>query len=235
VEIKYSKKKQEMRKDPVLEMIMQAKDAVVAQSNTIVIVVLAVALALGGSMIFNSVKKSGLQKAQDAFGKALVLYEIGSAGADADLSKSVDAFKAVVENHKSSPQAAYSAYLLGHMFLKQQRYDEAITWFTAAASKNSGTGFVGASALEGLATCYEAKGNSEEALTCLKKALLDDQLKYRGPALAWKSALISRDLKKLDDAKSYCQKIIADTVSAAAPFKQKAENMLVELSIQEKS
>jgi tetratricopeptide (TPR) repeat protein len=238
VEIKYSKKKQEMRKDPVLEFIMQAKDVVVAQSNTIIITTLAIALVLGGGMIFNSIKRSGLQKSQEAFGKALVLYEIsagGSAGADDNLLKATDAFKVVVENHKGSPQATYSAYLLGHIFLKQQRYDEAITWFTAAVSGNSGTGFVGASAFEGLATCYEAKGNTEEALTYLKKALQDDRLRYRGPALAWKSALICKDLKKVDDAKSFCQKIIADTVSAAAPFKQKAENMLVELSIQEKS
>jgi tetratricopeptide (TPR) repeat protein len=189
-------------------------------------------------MIFNSIKKSGLQKAQESFGKALVLYEIGSGsskGADENFLKAVDAFKAVVENHKGTPQATYSAYLLGNIFLKQQRFDEAITSFNAAVSANPRTGFVGASALEGLATCYEAKGNTEEALTYLKKALQDERLRYRGPALAWKSALICKDLKKVDDAKSYCQKIIADTMSAAASFKQKAENMLVELSIQEKS
>ena len=238
MEIKYSKKKQEMRSDPVLEFLMQAKDVVVAQSNTIIIATLAIALILGGGMIFTSIKKSGLQKSQDAFGKALVLYELSTgsaAGADENLSKAVDAFKVVVDNYKGSPQSAYSAYLLGHIFLRQQRYDEAITWFNAAVTKNPKTGFVGASALEGLATCYEAKGNTEEALNYLKKALLDDRIKYRSPALAWKSALICKDLKKLGDAKTYCQQIIGDTVAAAAPFKQKAENMLVELTIQEKS
>jgi tetratricopeptide (TPR) repeat protein len=239
VDIKYSKKKQEMRKDPVFEFIMQAKDVVVAQSNTIIMITLAAALVLGGVMVFGSIKKSGLQKAQEAFGKALLQYEISAinlpTAADGNLSKAVDAFKTVADNFKGSPQATYSAYLIGHIFLKQQRYDEAITWFNAAASKNSRTDFVGASALEGLATCYEAKGNSEEALTYLKKALQDDRLRYRSPAIAWKSALICKDLKKIGDAKSYCQKIIADTVSIATPFKQKAENMIVELSIQEKS
>jgi tetratricopeptide (TPR) repeat protein len=238
VEIKYSKKKQELRKDPVLEFIMQVKEVVFAQSNTIMIIAIGIALVLGGGTIFTSIKKSSFQKSQDAFGKALLTYEL-SAGKTADgsdnLSKTVDAFKVVVDNYKGSPQATYSAYFLGHLFLRQQRYDEAITWFNAALTKNSGTGFAGASALEGLANCYEAKGNIEEALNYLKKALLDDRIKYRSAALEWRSALLCKDLKKIEDARLSCQKILADTVAAAAPYKQKAENLLVELSIQEKS
>ena len=238
MEIKYSKKKQELRKDPILEFIMQAKEVVFAQSNTIMIIAIGIALALGGGMIFNSIKKSSLQKSQEAFGKALLTYE-SNAGSPADvgdnLSKTVDAFKSVVDNYKGSPQATYSAYFLGHLFLRQQRYDEAITWFNAALTKNSGTGFVGGSALEGLANCYEAKGNIEEALNYLKKALLDDRIKYRSAALEWRSALLCKDLKKIEEARLSCQKILADTVAAAAPYKQKAENLIVELSIQEKS
>ena len=227
-----------MRKDPVLEFIMQAKDFVVTQSNTITIVTLAIVLVLGGGMIYNSIKKSGFQKSQEAFGKAMLAYESSASGApnsDESLSKAVDEFKSVVDNYKGAPQAAYSAYLLGHIFLRQQRYDEAMTWFNAALTKSSKTGFVGASALEGIANCYEAKGNLEEALNYLRKALLDDRLNYRDAALEWKSALLCRDLRKLDDARRSCQKILADTVAAAAPYKQKAENLLIELSIQEKS
>ena len=238
MEIKYSKKKQEMRSDPVFEFIMQAKDVIVAQSNIIIIVTLGIVLVLGGGMVYNSINKSGYQKSQDAFGKAFMAYEASASGgprSDENLTKAVDAFKSVVDNYKSTPQATYSAYILGHIFLRQQRYDEAITWFNAALSKSSPTGFVGASPLEGLANCYEAKGNPEEALNYLRKALLDDRIKYRSAALAWRSALLCKDLKKIDDAKSFCQKILADTVAASAPYKQKAENFLVEISIKEKS
>jgi tetratricopeptide (TPR) repeat protein len=238
VEIKYSKKKQEMRSDPVLDFIMKAKDVVVAQSNVIMITALAVVLVLGGSMVYRSIKSSGFQKSQDTFGKAFLAYEASTTGApnsEEQLSKAIEGFKLVVDNFKSSPQATYSAYLLGHIFLRQLRYDEAITWFNAALTGSSTTGFVGASPLEGLANCYEAKGNREEALGYLRKALLDDRLKYRSAALQWKTALLCRDLKKLDDARSSCQKILADTVAAAAPYRQKAENLLVELSLQEKS
>jgi len=235
VDIKYSKKKQEMRKDPVLEFIMRAKDFVVGQSNIFMGVTVGIVLTLGGVMIYNSVKKSGNQKAQEALGKALIAYESGASAQGENLYKAVESFKAVVDNSKSTPQAVYSAYILGHIFLRQQRFDEAITWFNTAVSNNSHTGFVGASALEGLSACYEAKGNPDEALNYLRKALSDERLTYRASAIEWKIALISRDLRKFEDAKAECRKLLSDTVSAAAGYKQKAENLLTEIRIQEKS
>ena len=235
MDIKYSKKKQEMRKDPVMDFIMQAKDFVVGQSNLLMGVAVGIVLVLGGITIYNSMQKSGNVKAQEAFGKALIAYESGVGAQGENLFKSVEAFKSVVDNSKGTPQAVYSAYILGHIFLRQQRYDEAITWFNAALSSNPHSGFAGASALEGLSACYEAKGKMDEALDYLKKALTDDRLKYRAPAVAWKMALICKDLRKFEDAKGMCQKLLSDTVSAAAGYKQKAENLLTEIRIQEKS
>jgi tetratricopeptide (TPR) repeat protein len=237
VDIQYSKKKQEMRSDPVMEFIIRAKDFFVGQGNVMMGVAVGALLVLGALMIYNSVKKSSVHKAQEAFGKALIAYESASSNAPGALTldKAVEGFKTVVDNNKNSPQAIYSAYILGHIFLRQQRYDEAITWFNAAVSGSAQTGFVGASALEGLASCYEAKGNLQEALNFLKKAADDGRLRYRGPELAWKAALISKELRSFGDAKQFCQKIIADTVSAAAAFKQKAENLLTEIRINEKS
>jgi tetratricopeptide (TPR) repeat protein len=221
-----------------MEFIIQAKDFFMGQGNVLMGITVGVLLVLGGVMIYNSVRKSGVHKAQEAFGKALIAYEATSSNAPGgaeNLDKAVDAFKSVVDNNKNSPQAIYSGYILGHIFLRQQRYDEAITWFNAAISNNAQTGFVGASALEGLASCYEAKGNLQEALKFLKKAAQDDRLKYRGPELAWKAALISKELRSYGEAKEFCRKIIADTVSAAAAYRQKAENLLTEIRSTEKS
>jgi len=64
------------------------------------------------------------------------------------------------------------------MLLRQEKLDEAITWFKTAASANPQTGFVGADAYEGLAACYDAKGSREEALNCLTKALADSRIRY---------------------------------------------------------
>jgi tetratricopeptide (TPR) repeat protein len=223
LEIKYSKKKQEIRKDPFMEFLMKAKEYSVAKSNTLVAVGIAVCLLVGGVWVYLYLNRTGVEKAQDAFGKAMVAYGTG------DEQKAIEAFKTVVDNSRNSPQAVYSAFILGNTFLRQERYDEALTWFKTAASNKSRSGFVGADAQEGMAVCYEAKGNREEALNCLKKALDDQLVRYRFPALRWKAALMSKELGRADDAKAFCSQIIADTVSQAAAYKQKAENFIVEI------
>lgn len=229
MEIKYSKKKQEMRQDPFLDFLTDAKDFFDKNSNAILVTVCAVCVVLAGGWAYQYFKKSGVEKAQEAFGKAMVAYQSG------DETKAVEAFRAVIDNNKKTPQASYSAFVLGNFYLQQGKFDEAITWFREAESKNIMTGFVGADALEGLAACYEAKGNREEALGCLQKALGDQRVRGRFPGLAWKAALLCKDLGKLPDAKRYCERIVSDTVAQAAAYRQKAMNFLTEIQVLEKS
>jgi tetratricopeptide (TPR) repeat protein len=229
MEIKYSKKKQEMRRDPFMDFLESTKKVFEDNSKSLLIVGIAIVLILSGYFGYKYVQKVSLGKAQESFGKAMVAYGSG------DEAKAIDALKQVVEDHKSSSQAVYSAYLLGNMFLRATKYDEAITWFKLAESKKATTGFVGADALEGLADSYASKGDKDEAVKYLKEALADQRIRYRFPALAWKAALLSKELGKSDDAKHFCEQIIADTASQAAPLKQKAENFLTEIKVLEKS
>jgi tetratricopeptide (TPR) repeat protein len=225
LEIKFSKKKQEMRQDPFLDFLARAKEFGETKGNALTAAGIAVCLVVAGVLVYGYLQRSGEGKAVDAFGKAMVAYSIG------DERGAVEAFRTVVDNNKNSPQAAYSAYVLGSMFLRQQKYDEAITWFGTAASGNVKSAFVAADAQEGLAECYEAKGNREEALKCLSKALEDSRLRYRQAAIAWKAALISREMGHNDEAERYCRRIESDTTSQAASYRQKAENLVEEMSV----
>jgi|GEM_PF-625211 tetratricopeptide (TPR) repeat protein len=225
LEIKYSKKKQEMRQDPFLDFLAKAKEFGEARGNALTAAGIAVCLVIAGVLVYGYLQRSGEAKAVEAFGKAMVAYSTG------DERSAVESFKAVVDNNKNSPQAAYSAYVLGSIFLREQKYDEAVSWFTTAASGNSKAGFVVADAQEGLAECYEAKGNREEALKCLSKALDDSRLRYRLAAIAWKAALISRELGKPDEAAQFCKRIESDTTSAAAEYRQKARNLIETITV----
>ncbi len=225
MEIKYSKKKQEIRQDPFLDFLAKAKEFSVAKRNTLMGAGIAFCLVIAGIMVYGYLQKSGEAKAQDEFGKAMVAYSSGDEG------KAIEALKTVVDNSKSSPQAAYSEFLLGSLFLRQDKYDEAVTWFTMAASGNSHAGFVVADAQEGIADCYEAKGNREESITYLDKALKDPRLIYRVPAIAWKAALISRELGRNADAKRFCGRIESDTSAQAADMRQKAANLIEEIAV----
>jgi tetratricopeptide (TPR) repeat protein len=229
LEIKYSKKKQEMRQDPFMDFLADAKEFIEKNSNTIVVCAIAACVVLAGGWGYRYFKMSGEERAQEAFGRAMVAYQSG------DEARAVEAFRSVLDNNKKSPQASYSAFVLGNLYLQQGKFDEAINWFKDAESKNDKTGFVGADALEGLAACYEAKGNREEALNYLQKALEDQRIRSRFPELAWKAALLSRDLGRMADAKRFCERIMADTLATAAPYRQKAGNFITEIQVLEKS
>ncbi len=212
-----------------MDFLNDAKDFVVKNSNSFFIGAIVVCAVLLGGFGYRYFKTSSEKKAQELFGKAMITYQTG------DVNKTFEAFKAVIETHKNSVQASYSAFVLGNLLLGQNKYDEAINWFKEAQSNDPQTGFVGADALEAIAACYEAKGNKQESLEYLQKAMKDDRIRYRFPQLQWKSALIAKDLGKVEEAKKYCEQIIGDTTAQASSFKQKAENFLTEILVLEKS
>ncbi len=216
--IKYSKKKEELRRDPVLETIAGAKEFVTAQSDKIVTTLVIIILLFGGFQIFSYVRRSARLKAQNDFGRAMLLYT----GKDISLAK--EAFEEVIANHGNSPQAGYSAFMIGHMYLAEEKYDDAIEYFQKACESKKKIGFVRGEALEALATCYEAQGDNETALEYLQKALNDKTITYRYPAIRWKMALINKELGNDETVKFFCNKLVSDTL--ALEYKKMAENLL---------
>lgn len=216
--IKYSKKKEDLRKDPVLESIEKARVFIKENGNRIVTGVVIVVLFFAGFQIFTYVKETSVAKAQEQFGRAMMLYS------DGEMDKAVEEFNLVLENHANTSHAAYSAHMIGHIFLLQGNYDNAISYLEKVLSKKKNVGFLIGQALESLGTCYEAKGDLNMALEYYNKAMKDNSIVYRYPAIKWKMALINKKLGNSDKVYSYCSDIISDTL--AVKFKKKAENLL---------
>lgn len=220
--IQYNKHKQELKGDPLVDWLAKAKESVIANAQSLIIAGVVVAVVVGGYFFYQGMKASSIRKAQNSFGTAMMAYSSG------DTQKASDALNQVLSNHGNTPQASYSAFLLGNLLLKQSKYDEAIAQYEIARSKGRGT-FVAASALEGLAACYEGKGDQAKAVSLLEQAINDDRIRYRHPALRWKLALLSKDLQNFDKAQKLCQDIVSDTM--ATDYRSKAENLLVELDV----
>jgi len=216
--IKYSKKKEELRRDPVLEALAGAKEFITAQSDKIVTALVIIILIFGGSQIFSYVRKSGRIKAQNDFGRAMLLYS------GKELSQAQEAFEEVIGNHGNSSQAGYSAFMIGHIYLIKEKYDDAIEYFEKAYANKNKIGFVRGESLEALATCYEAQGDLEAALEFYQKALNDETIVYRYPAIRWKMALINKKLGNSDKVKLFCSELVSDTL--ALEYKKMAENLL---------
>jgi hypothetical protein len=220
LEIKYSKKKEDLRKDPVMDGLMAGRKYLSENANTLLSVGIAVLLVFGGFAAYTRVKQSGQRKAQDALGKAMIMYE------ERKEAEAVEAFSLLADEHRRTPQAAYAAFMLGHLYLGRGNIDEAVSWFEVAASHKH-AGFVSGEALEGIADCYDAKDDLDKSLDYLKKALKNKNYTYRYPALRWKTALLCQRTGKYDDARQYCKDLLADTT--ATEFRQRARNLLVEV------
>lgn len=221
MQIQYSKKKQEMRRDPLVEALVSARHYLDERRQPITIATSVVLLAALGVALFSNIRTRGVARADEAFGKAVMLLSTGSRDA------AIEELGAVANEYSGTPHAAYSAFVLGSELLKQQRYDEALAWFEDAQRNKRGSGFVGAAALEGISAANEGMGNFDAALEYGRKALADDRLAFRHPAIRWRLALIDRQLSDSRSASELCEEIVSDTL--AVLYHQKARNMLAVL------
>ncbi len=219
--IKYSHKKQEMREDPVLEFLFKAKEYCAQNANSLVGIGIGVVIVIGFVLVYSQMKRSSQEKAETAFGQAMIEYN------NRAVDKAVEDFRIVADNYKNTPEGAMSAFMLGSIYFNVSRYDEAITWFETSASKKSPVDFISGEAWEGIAGCFEAKGDIPKALEYYQKALDDGKIKYRRAAITWKMALLNQKMNNSDRAKVLCQQIISD--STATDFRQRAENLLAAL------
>jgi tetratricopeptide (TPR) repeat protein len=211
-----------MREDPVLDLFFKGKSVIVKNLNAMVGVVLVLVFAVGFTVIYSQIRKSNMEKAEEAFGNAMIEFN------NRNIEKAIEGFRIVADNHPGIPQGSTSAYMLGSIFMTMSRYDEAIKWFNAVSTKNKDIGFVGGEALEGIASCYESKGNIPLALEYLGKALKNDQIKYRHGAIRWKMALLCRQTNKNEQARSLCKEMLSDTT--IGDLRQSVENLFATLT-----
>lgn len=219
--IQYNKKKEEMRDDPVVSAFVKAKEYVTKNATVVLTVLVVVAMVAVGYGAYNSMKRSSIARAQEAFGNAMVAYTSGNK------QKAVDAFSTIAENYGNSPQGGYAAYLLGTILVEEQRYDEATRWLEMAGSRLGTDNVVKGLAFEELGTIYERTGDLAKASEYLTKSLSLNAVDYRWPSIRWKLALLHQKQGNSQNVEELCQTILGDTTAVA--YKDKAENLLTEL------
>jgi hypothetical protein len=202
--IKYNKKKKELQEDPVMDGLLKTKEFVRKNYNSVIGVLIAVILVVGISIGYNMYSSNKINTAREDFGKAMVAYR------NKKFTDAIDKFRLVAENYRGTVSSVMSAYMIGGILFQQDKYNEAIQWYETAAKSSKG-GFISAQASEGLALCYEMKGDVPTAAATLEKALNNEKLSYRKNALRWKLALLVR-ASDTNRAKVLCDEILADTL-----------------------
>ncbi len=215
--IHQNKEEKILKEDPLVTWLIGVKEFSKKNGNMLLGVLVAVVIVVAGVTIYGQIQKSAANKASEAFGSAMIAYT------GHDYGKAVELFKNVTDNYRSTVQGIQSALMLGAILYDQEKYDEAITWYTIASQGNEKADFIAGEALEAIALCYEAKGDVNSAVSYLEKALKDDKVKFRHTAIKWKLALLIKGTD-INRAKILCNEIISDTL--AKEFHQKAENLV---------
>jgi hypothetical protein len=215
--IHQNKEEKSLKEDPLVTWLIEVKAFGRKNSTMLIGVVIAIIIVAAGATIFNQIQKSAAGKASEAFGSAMIAYN------SHDYVKAVELFKNVTDNYRSTVQGIQSAYMLGAISYEQEKFDEAITWYTVASQGSEKADFIAGEALEAIALCYEAKGDVTSAVSYLEKALKDDKVKFRHTAIKWKLALLIKGTD-VNRAKILCNEIASDTL--AKEFHQKAENLV---------
>jgi len=201
-----------------MDFMLGSKDYFQKNQKTIGVVLVVIVVIIAGLAGYNIVNKGNEKKVQAAFGTAMISYEARS------MDKAIENLKIVADKYPGSAQGLQSAYLLGGIFFDESKYDDAQKYFEIASKEKKE--FIGAQSLEGLAACYEAKGDIASSVKYLEKALVDPRISYRHSAIRWKIALLNQtsDAAK---TKKLCNEIIADTT--AVEYHQPAENLITVL------
>ena len=225
MDIRHDKKHDDLKHDPILDVIESARSYVEKNRNRVLTAlscVVFVAVAVQGFFVYRAHEE---QKAMNAFGKATVAY------AQNPMSQSaLDALADVEARYGSTTQGIYSAYLEGTIYYDRGSLDESLAKFVRAASGSPRAGFVRGEAVEGIGKCYEAKGDYTKALASYEKVLADKDISFRYAAIMYRMALINQKLKNFDKVKELCAKVEADTLASA--YRQKALNLAATAELQ---
>lgn len=223
MDIKYNKKKKKMRSDPLLNFMSSAQEFYTKNKTTFIGVIVVLAVVVLGGFGYRFTRQQTIDSAQDTFGKAMVAFQADRT------DEAANGFTEVLDSYANTPQAAYSALMLGRIYMEQKNYDQAAGYFEQASQIKRNTGFVDGEALVALAAAYEAQGNTQRAVEYYQQALNQPDIGFRYPSIRWKMALAYQELGNIDQSRQALQQIVSDTT--AGEYEKKAKNLLAELSV----
>lgn len=216
-----SKKKQEYKKDPLADALARIDRTIRSHSRFFITLATVVVLVVIGFFAYQSIKASTMNKAQKAFGSAM--FTARTMGLD---SAAVQ-LERVTNSYGNTPYAAYCAFLLAKKALGDGGYTEALDWLRIAEKEMPAGIFLNGAVAEGMGTCYEQLGRTDEALKAYSRARDVPTYAYRRASVEYKMALLQYTMQNYDDASRHCRAVMSDTLNTT--LRQDAKNLLVEM------
>ena len=167
--------KKQMKQDKLVTYTFKAFDYIQDHSKQFIFGVAALIIVLLiGFLVVNSKKKKELNAA-NMLGSAQIVYKMG------DYQNAIPVFESVVRRYGSTKSGAHARFLLANSYFFAGDIDRALDHYKRYAEKYKELPSFTASAIAGVAACYEEKGEYIEAGRWYEKAATKFQDLYMAP------------------------------------------------------
>ena len=150
-------KKADLEEDRFVEWILHAVDFVKERAQLFISGAAALVVLVLAVTYINSARQSAQVEAASLLGEALIKDETGQ------LAESMRLLVRLHESYSGTPAAAQGTVMLGNRYFAQGRYAEAERLYRAYLDEYETVDVLAFSAREGIAACFEAKGDFQRA------------------------------------------------------------------------
>ncbi len=159
--------KKELKEDPILTSIGQAKTFYESYRKYISYAVTALIVVVVGVVIFMNNRRANDEKAATELGKVYRIYDAGASdktqyavAINGQPERGIMGLKKIVDEYGGSHSGELARFYLANAYFNSGQYDEALKNFESFSSDDRS---LRASAMAGSAACYEAKHDMAKA------------------------------------------------------------------------
>ncbi|UCD64407.1 MAG: tetratricopeptide repeat protein [Candidatus Zixiibacteriota bacterium] len=160
--------KRQIKEDKFTTFMLTAKHQFLENWQFFVIGIAAVVLVIVAVVYYFNSQQVKKQEAAEAYSRALMDYRTGNS------QVAMMSLDQILEDYAGTTVAEQATFLLGKLNYEGQNYAEALRYFQMYADNYHDSKFRRASALAGIAGCYENEGNFLQAAQTFAAAIAAD-------------------------------------------------------------
>ncbi len=201
--------KKELKEDKLVTFYVNANRWVKENSSYIYGGLFAIVLIVVAITYFSSATAKKNETASAELMQATQLFEAG------DFQEAIPLFSSVVENYRGTQSAKIGQLYLAKCFYYTQDFKNAETYFREFLSDFKGNEHFGATAMGGIAACYEQQGRFLDAVEQYEKAANKYPDSVHAPKFLLKAAMNARNAGNIERCNALLQNLINDFPESA--------------------
>jgi TolA-binding protein len=161
--------KKELKEDALVSTYVKATGWYEENRKRVNIAALVIVILVISAVVFMNNRRSGNEKAMTELGRIYAYYDDAQyiLAIDGVPERNITGLKSIVDNYGSSEAGELARFYLANCYFQLRRFDEALQEYK---DFSPGSQLLTVSRFAGIAACYEARGQYEDAASMFEKA-----------------------------------------------------------------